>query len=310
MTGASGFVGRALLARLASDPLFDGRGLYRTSGSVADNGVPAIVVGDLSESPDFDAALRGVDVVIHTAARTHVVDEREHDPLAAYRKINVTGTLNIAKAAAVAGARRFVFLSSVKVNGESTPINRPFTEADPPAPLDFYGQSKWEAEQALWKLSAETGMEVVVLRPTLIYGQGVKGNLRRLIRLVERGLPLPLGAVANRRSMIGLDNLVSAILATATHPAAADRTFLVSDQDDLSTPDLLRAIATGLARPLALWPVPVSVLTAVGNLLGWRAEVDRLANSLLVDSTLLSTTLSWRPETSVTEGIRRMLRAG
>jgi nucleoside-diphosphate-sugar epimerase len=273
------------------------------------SGSSGLVVGDLSETVDFGGALHNVDVVVHTAARTHVLDDRDRDPLAAYRRINLTGTLNIARAAAMAGTGRFVFLSSIKVNGESTPIDRPFTEADPPAPLDAYGLTKWEAEQALQAISAETRMEVTVLRPPLIYGPGVKGNLRRLIRLVERGVPLPLAAVQNKRSMVGLDNLISAILATAVHPGAAGQTFLVSDGTDLSTPDLLRQIASGLDRRAPLWPMPVGLLRQFGSLAGRRAEVDRLVGSLVVDSTRLSRTLSWHPQTSVTEGIRRMVGA-
>jgi nucleoside-diphosphate-sugar epimerase len=307
VTGASGFVGQALVGALAANPGYSGRGLYRSAPSAIIDGIQGFTVGDLSETTEFGEALRGVDVVVHTAARTHVLDDREPHPLAAYRRINLTGTLNLARAAVAAGVKRLVFLSSIKVNGESTPIDRPFTEADEPLPLDAYGQTKWEAEQALWTLSAETGLEVVVLRPPLIYGPGVKGNLRRLIRLVERGVPLPLGAVHNRRSMIALDNLVSALLVASTHLAAAGETFLVSDQHDLSTVDLLQQISAGLGRRSALWPVPVGLLRQLGTLAGRQAEFNRLTGSLQVDSSKLSEQLGWRPGVSVAESIRRMV---
>jgi nucleoside-diphosphate-sugar epimerase len=309
VTGASGFVGGALLSALAAEPGVAVRGLYRSDPGTGPSGTSAVAVGDLGDAFELADAVTGVDVVIHAAARTHVLQDREAEPLAAYRKTNVAGTMNLARAAAKAGVRRFVYLSSIKVNGERTPIDRPLTEASPPSPEDAYGITKWEAEQALRELSKDTGLEVVVIRPPLVHGAGAKGNLDRLMRLVDRGVPLPLASVRNRRSMIGLDNLVSAIMAAAEHPAAAGKTFLVSDGDELSTPGLIRAIASGLNKSPRLWPCPPGLLAAAGSMLGRRDEVDRLTGSLVVDSSSIRNVLGWEPQTSAVEGVRAMAQA-
>lgn len=306
VTGASGFVGRALVEALAGDERFSCRARYRSPPSFQ---VPAeiFVAGDVAES--WDAALRGADMVVHTIARTHVLRETAPDALAEYRRVNVAGTTMLARRAAEAGVRRFVFLSSIKVNGESTPADRPFRETDAPAPIDAYGVSKLEAERALQALAEETGLEVVVLRPPLVYGPGVKGNLARLMRLVRARFPLPLGAVRNRRSMVGLDNLVSAIIACLVAQNAAGQTYLVSDQHDLSTAELVALMARSMEHRANLWPVPLLLLRLAGRLAGRSDEVQRLVGSLRVDSSRLSDELGWAPHVPVEEGIRRMVAA-
>ena len=309
VTGASGFVGRALVAALAADERFRVRAAYRTAPVLAPVGVEVAVAGEIDAAHGWNVALEGADAVVHTVARTHVLHETEADALAAYRRINVEGTLNLARAAAAAGVKRFVFLSSIKVNGEATPIGQSFGEADAPAPLDAYGVSKHEAEQALADLARSAGLEVVVLRPPLIYGPGVKGNLERLIRLVARGVPLPLGAVRNQRSMVGLDNLCSAIMTCLSHEAAAGRTYLVADGHDVSTPELIRVIGAAMGKKPSLWPVPVALLHLAGGLTGRANEVRRLTGSLQVDAGLISRELGWRPETSIEAGLRSMVEA-
>jgi nucleoside-diphosphate-sugar epimerase len=222
--------------------------------------------------------------------------------------VNVDGSRRLAEQAAAAGVRRLVYLSSIKVNGEQTVLRAPFLCSDTPAPQDAYGVSKWEAEQALWEVSAKTGLEVVVVRPPLVYGPGVKGNLARLLKLVRLGLPLPFSAVQNKRSLIGLDDLVDLLIRCVDHPAAAGQTFLVSDGEDLSTPDLLRHMAAAMNRSPRLFPVPVSLVRLAGSALGKRAEIDRLVGSLQIDSSHTRQVLGWIPPVSVEEGIRRMVQ--
>ena len=265
------------------------------------------MTGDLAEAPRLEEALWGADIVVHTAARAHVIKEHAADPLAAFRAINVTGTMNLARAAAAAGVPRFVYLSSIGVNGKSTPIDRPFTEADPPAPKDAYGLSKLEAERALWALCETSGLQAVMLRPPLVYGPGAKGNLLRLMQLVALGVPLPFGAIRNKRSMIGLGNLVTAIIAVLDHPAAIGNTFLVSDQNDISTPELLRALGDRMRRPMRLWPAPVGLLHAAGSLAGRRPEAERLTGSLRIDADPISRALGWRPTVPLEDGLRQMV---
>jgi nucleoside-diphosphate-sugar epimerase len=230
------------------------------------------------------------------------------DAVAAYEVVNVEGSRRLAEQAAAAGVQRLVYLSSIKVNGEQTALGAPFLRSDTPAPQDAYGVSKSEAEQALWEISAKTGLEIVVVRPPLVYGPGVKGNLARLLKLVRLGLPLPLGAVQNMRSLIGRDNLVDLLIRCVDHPEAAGQTFLVSDGEDLSTPDLIRHMATAMGRSARLFPVPVSLLRLAGGALGKRAEIDRLVGSSQIDSSHTRQVLSWAPPVSVQEGIRRMVQ--
>jgi len=257
-----------------------------------------------ADSVDWGKVLVGVSTVVHLAARVHVMHETETDPLTAFRAVNVGGTLKLARQAAAAGVKRFVFISSVKVNGESTSSGKAFTELDAPNPQDAYGQSKHEAEQGLRQLSADTGMEVVIIRPPLVYGPGVKANFAALMRAVQRGWPLPLGAVHNQRSLVALSNLVDFIVTCLTHPAAANQTFLVSDGEDLSTPDLIRRMARAMNRPARLLPVPVWALQAVALLLGKGDAVQRLCGNLQVDISKARKLLGWNPPVSVDEGLR------
>ena len=222
--------------------------------------------------------------------------------------MNTAATRRLASLAVQAGAKRFLFLSSIGVNGVFTSVSQRFNHCDEPNPLEDYAISKWEAEQALWEISAKTGLEVVVVRPPLVYGPSAKGNLARLLKLVRLGLPLPLGAVQNKRSLIGLDNLVDLLTRCVDHPAAAGQTFLVSDGEDLSTPDLLRHMAAAMGRSARLIPVPVPLLRLAGSALGKQVEIDRLVGSLQIDSSYARQVLGWTPPVSVQEGIRRMVQ--
>ena len=308
VTGASGFVGRALCAALLQRG-HAVRGAVRTTQAGLD-GVEQVVVGSIDGGTRWAGALGAVEVVVHLAARVHVMNDGAADPLAEFRKVNVEGTLNLARQAAAAGVRRFVFLSSVKVNGERTLSGQAFTESDPPAPQDAYGLSKHEAEQGLRQIAAETGMEVVIIRAPLVYGPGVKANFAALVRGVRRGWPLPLGAVRNRRSLVGLGNLVDFIVTCTTHPRAANQTFLVSDGQDLSTADLVRALARAAGVPARLPSVPVWALRGAAALLGKGDAVQRLCGNLQVDITKAREVLGWTPPVSVEEGLRQAVAGG
>ncbi|PYF99743.1 nucleoside-diphosphate-sugar epimerase [Thioalkalivibrio sp. ALE21] len=305
VTGASGFVGGAVVARLAADSRRVPVAGCRRSASVPE-GVELAVTPSLGPEADWSSALQGVEALVHAAARVHVMDEPEADPLEAFRRVNVAGTLRLARQAVEAGVRRFVFVSSVKVNGEETSTGQPFREADAPAPEDPYGVSKREAEDGLRALSAETGLEVVIIRPPLVYGPGVGANFGSLLRWVHKGVPLPLGAVTqNRRSLVALDNLVDLIVTCLDHPAAAGETFLVADGEDVSTAGLLRKVGDALERPARLVPVPVALLRVGTAVLGRREMARRLLGSLQVDATKARTLLGWTPPVSLDEGLRR-----
>jgi nucleoside-diphosphate-sugar epimerase len=302
VTGANGFVGRELDGELLRRGYLV-RGALRQFGSGASlvDGAEPVVVGTINAATDWKAALAGCDVVVHLAARVHVMHDKASDPLAEFREVNTEATLNLARQAAQAGVRRFVFISTIKVNGEGR--DEPYREADAPAPLDAYAISKWEAEQGLQRIAQETGLEVVILRPPLLYGPGVKANFQRLIQAVARGWPLPFGAVRNRRSLLYLGNFVDAIRLCVEHPGAAGQTFLLDDGEPVSTPDVARALARAMNRPARLLAVPVGVLQFVGTLLGKRAEVARLAGSLYVDSSAIRSRLGWKPPFSMEEGL-------
>lgn len=298
LTGAKGFVGSALALNLAR------KGLAFVT-------LPYSAKNDPGRQYERAANLfvsRGgspIGVVIHLAARVHVMQETHADPMAAFRLANVDSTLRLASQAAVAGVQRFVFMSSVKVNGESTPSGVPFSELDIPHPQDPYAVSKMEAEQGLRGIAAQTGMQVVIIRSPLVYGPGVKANFAALMRAVVRGVPLPLGAVRNLRGLVGLDNLVDFITLCAVHPAAANQTFLVSDGRDLSTPDLVRAMAHAAGKPARLVSVPVALLECSAALLGRRAAVQRLCSNLQLDTSKAHTLLGWVAPVSLEEGLRR-----
>jgi nucleoside-diphosphate-sugar epimerase len=298
VTGANGFIGRALCEALAAS----GRKVRKALRAVGPDDTNAIAVGNIGPGTDWDAALEGVGSVVHLAARTHVLRETAADPLAEYRRINVAATERLARAAAASGVRRLVFVSSVKIHGERTEV-RPFTEDDASHPEDAYGESKREAEQALARVATETGLQAVVLRPPLVYGPGVKGNFLRLMNLVARGVPLPLGAIANRRSLIYAGNLADAIIKALGTPQAAGRTYLVSDCEDVSTPDLVRALAQSLGVKPRLVPLPLAALRIAAALAGRRAEFARLAGSLQVDSSRIRRELDWRPRFTLARGL-------
>jgi nucleoside-diphosphate-sugar epimerase len=264
-----------------------------------------IAVGEVNGNTDWAEALQGQHVVVHTAARAHIMDDGAIDPLTEFRSVNVAGTLNFARQAARAGVQRFLFISSIKVNGEQTPLGGCFTADDAPAPEDSYGISKWEAEQGLQALAAETGMEVVIIRPPLVYGPGVKGNFASMIKLVEKGLPLPLGAIHNKRSLVALDNLVDLIITCIDHPAAANQVFLAGDGEDLSTTELLRGVARAMGKPSRLIPVPAGLLMAGATMLGKKAMAQRLLGSLQADISKARNLLGWAPPLSVEEGLKR-----
>jgi nucleoside-diphosphate-sugar epimerase len=291
VTGASGFVGKALCAELCmrNQPVTAVSREWLAPESIADS-------------------LRQCSTLVHLAARVHVMRDAAQDPLQEYRNTNVKGTLNLARHAAAVRVRRFVFISSVKVNGESTAPGHRFRPDDVPAPQDPYGISKMEAEQGLRQIAAETGMEVVIIRPPLVYGPGVKANFAALMRAVQRGWPLPLGAVHNQRSLVALDNLVDFIVTCTTHPAAANQTFLVSDGQDLSTTALVRGMAQAAGVPPRLLPVPVSLLRLAERLLGKADAIDRLCGNLQLDSSKARDLLGWVPPVSVEEGLRRAVR--
>lgn len=271
-------------------------------------GVEACRSPDLGPHADWREALREVDVVVHLAARVHVMREASSDPLAEFRRCNVAGTLRLAQQAAGAHVRRLIYLSSIKVNGESTAPGRPYTADDSPAPRDPYGVSKLEAERALQEVSATSRMETVIIRPPLVYGPGVKANFERMMRWLRRGIPLPLGAVRNRRSLLALDNLVDLIRVCLTHPAAADRVFLAADGEDLSTPDLLRRLGRALGVSPRLVPFPVPLLRAAGRLTGHSEVVERLCGSLQVSIASTRERLRWTPPVGVDVALERAAR--
>lgn len=300
VTGANGFIGRALCESLAAAGVPVRAAVRRPAPPVGEQ----TVVGDVGPDTEWGVALRGVEAVVHLAARVHVLRETIADPLAAFRQVNVAGTERLARGCAESGVRRLVYVSSIKVNGEAT-LARPFTEADPPAPEDAYGTSKLEAEQALRRVAAETGLDAVVVRPCLVYGPGVRGNLLRLLEVIARGIPLPLGSVRNRRSLIGVENLCDLLVRCIRHPAAAGETFLASDGRDLSTPELVRGLAAGLGRPARLVPVPVRVLEIAAKLSGRTDAFARACGSLQVDDAKARRLLDWSPPAPPEEALRR-----
>lgn len=299
VTGANGFVGRALLPMLAQAG-HAVRAAVRVDGDGwRPVGVDVVAVGDIGPATDWQAAVDGVEGVIHLAARAHVMRDSAADPLAEYRRVNVEGTRRLIAATRSAGVRRFVFVSSVKVNGERT-ADRPFSEADPPSPEDAYGLSKWEAERCL----ALCGMETAIVRPPLVYGPGVKGNFLRLLRFCDMALPLPLGAVRNARSLIYVGNLAAALVRVLEHPAASGRTFLVRDGEDVSVPQLVGRMADALGRPARLVPVPAALLRGAAAVVGRPGVVARLLDSLTVDDRRIRQALAWQPPFTMEEGLR------
>lgn len=298
VTGASGFVGAAVFRQLISEAQ-DTLPVYRKGHN------SGVAVGDINGSTDWGGALPSITHVIHTAARVHIMREMATDPLEEFRKVNVEGTLNLARQSVASEVKRFVFISSLKVNGEQTEPGMPFTEEDVSFSDDPYASSKYEAEVGLRKLAADTGMEVVIIRPPLVYGPGVKGNFLSLMRLVSMGLPLPFGKFDNRRSMISLVNMVHFIITCLHHPEAGNQTFLISDGEDLSVTQLLKKIASAMGRPSRLIPIPSFLLKMALSIVGKTSIADRLCGSLQVDITKARTLLGWSPVISVDEGFKQ-----
>ncbi len=303
VSGASGFVGSALIARLARDTRLAVRAAVRRTDWRAPPGVEAARVADLAADTDWRAALQGVGRLVHTAARVHVMLDRARDPLLEYRRSNVEGTLALARQAAAHGVRRFVFISSIKVNGESTVAGKPFHAHDTPQPADPYGVSKLEAEVGLREIASSSGMDLVIIRPPLVYGPGVGANFRKLMQWLRAGTPLPFGAIDNCRSLIGIDNLVDLIALSLEHPAAPGQVLLASDDEDVSTTSLMRRLGRHLKRRALLLPVPVAVLRLSGALTGKSATISRLCDSLQLDISATRSTLAWRPPMSLDEGL-------
>ena len=271
---------------------------------IADS-LEAVAIGEIDNQTDWSTEFVHIDCVIHCAARAHVMNETEADALAAYRAVNVDGTRRLAEQAVEMGVRRLIYLSSIKVNGEQTVPGERFNSFDNVFPEDPYGISKWEAEQALHEVSAKTGLEIVIIRPSLVYGPGVKGNFLSLLGWLKKGIPLPLGAIHNQRSLVGIDNLIDLIITCIDHPAAANQTFLVSDDEDLSTTELLRGMGHALGMPARLLPVPSSLLQFGANLLGKKDVAQRLFGNLQVDISKTKEILNWKPPVGVDEGLRK-----
>lgn len=302
VTGASGFVGQAVCAELRRRG-FQVRAVLRKPQAGFPEHEQAIVSA-LDGHTDWSAALSGVDAVIHLAARVHVMHDDAADPLAEFRRVNTAGTVHLARSAAAAGVRRLVYVSSIKVNGEETAGDRRYSEQDVPAPQDPYGLSKWEAEQALHQVADETGLEVSIVRPPLVYGPGVKGNFIQMMRIVARGWPLPLASVDNQRDLLYVGNLADALIVCTTHPQAAGQTYLLRDGEPVSTAELLRRLAAAQGVAARLLSFSPSLLRLAGKLTGRSAQVERLTGSLQVDDAKIRSELDWRPPYSMQQGLQ------
>jgi len=305
ITGVNGFVGKTLSDELVIKG-FNVNGTVRSVMSVDFPGaITKFVIKDIDSKTDWQNALESVDVVIHLAARVHVMKDTAIDALSEFRRVNVEGTLNLARQAVEAGVQRFIFISSIKVNGEGSILGQPYTPEDQPAPVDPYGISKREAEDGLRQLASETGMEVVIIRPPLVYGPGVKANFQSMMHWLDKGIPLPLGAIHNRRSLVSLDNLIDLIVTCIHHPAAANQIFIAGDGEDLSTTELLQRMAAGLGKKAWLIPVPSFILEWGARLVGKQAITQKLCGSLQVDISKARDLLDWKPPVSVDEALRK-----
>ena len=302
LTGANGFIGQHLGSYLLNQGYKVVAAVRQANSRLNFKPARVVPIGDIDANSEWSTALEGVDVVVHLAARVHVMQEQAADPLAAFRSINTIGTMRLAKQAVEKGVKRFIFLSSIKVNGEST-TTRPFSEQNQVTPIDPYAQSKWEAEQQLLDLVTHSGLEVCIIRPPLVYGPGVGGNFQRLLDLVARDWPLPLAKIHNRRSLVSIQNLCNFIELCTHHPKAAREVFLVSDGQDVSTPELIRLLANMMGTPCRLWPFPTGILALASKLSGQSGSWERLASSLRLDISKARNQLGWEPPLSLEQGL-------
>ena len=308
VTGASGFIGKSVCQTLSLSGR-SVRGIVRSINSSSKNtDVELVLIDDISKKTNWKNILDDVDSVIHCASRAHIINELEADPLKAYQLVNVEGTRQLVNQSIEAGIRRFIFLSSIGVLGAHTNERLPFSEKDYPNPTDNYSKSKLEAEKLLFDISNKTSLEVVVVRSPLVYGLNAKGNLFRFQKLLNYGIPLPLGSIKNKISLIGLDNLVNLLIHCIDHPEAKGKTFLASDGEDLSTTDFLRQIASNMDRPAYLFPFPIFLLKFIASIFGKKKEIIRLTRSFKIDSSYTSKILDWTPPVTISEGIRRMVK--
>ena len=307
ITGATGFIGRALSVKMLE------RG-WRVLGTYRRNllsanlpaGVEGLQIESIENCNEVESRLKGVDVVVHLAGRAHILNDNLNDNLGVFRRVNVAGTERLAQAAARADVKKFIFISSIKVNGESSPI--PYTEKSIPAPKDAYGVSKYEAEQALAKVSAQTGLKTVILRPPLVYGAGVKANFKTLIKIVASGLPLPFKSIHNRHSFIYLENLTEAIFTCIIHPRADGEIFLVSDGQDVAIPDLIKMVACAMNKKVVLFSLHPNILKALCRIAGKSESLKKLTGSLFIDSSKIRNLLGWNPTFTLAEGIRETVK--
>ncbi|MFD1260112.1 UDP-glucose 4-epimerase family protein [Entomomonas asaccharolytica] len=306
ITGATGFVGQAFVKKVLADNRYTPVITVRKP-LAQESQLQQFIVPDLAQPVDWSEALKNTNIVVHIAGRAHILKETATDPLQAFREVNVAATIQLAKQALEAGVKRFIFVSSIGVNGNHT--KQPFTEQDTANPEGNYAISKLEAEQALWQLTKDTPMELVIIRPPLVYGEGVKANFLSLIKWVYRGIPLPLGLVKNKRSFVNVDNLVDLLYRVMEHPKAADQVFLVADGEDLSTPQLLKAVAKAMNKSANLIPIPVSCLRLMATVVGKKNIARQLCDSLQVDISKAKTLLDWQPPFSVQQGLEKTVNA-
>lgn len=304
VTGATGFIGRSVIETLLNKRLHVLAAVRNEKNSLPED-VERLNYNILFSDGDILGQVTPVDYVIHLAARVHIMGDNSNDPLMAFRQVNVGGAINLAKQAAERGVKRFIFISSAKANGEYTETGKPFVESDKFVPSDPYGLSKYEAEQGLLEIARDTGMQVVIIRPPLVYGPGVKANFATMMNIVNKGFPLPFGAIHNQRSLVALDNLVSFIVHCIEHPKAANEIFLVSDGEDISTTELLKKVARSLDRKPCLIPVPVGMMKFIAKLVGKEDVANRLLGSLQVDSSKARDLLGWKPVTTMDEQLKK-----
>ncbi|EOW9219781.1 SDR family oxidoreductase [Vibrio cholerae] len=305
ITGSNGFLGSHIVERIKGKPL-----ILLDRGTVNKHPMCPFFQCEINSYHDYMKALQGCQTIIHCAARVHIMDDNEADPLTLYREVNTAGTVNLAKQAIDSGVKRFIFISSIKVNGEGTLVGSPFKTEDNHAPEDDYGLSKSEAEKQLVALAKDSGMEVVIIRPTIVYGPGVKANFASLMNLVSKGIPLPFGSITqNKRSLVSINNLVDLIVTCIDHPKAANQVFLVSDDHDVSTAEMVRELAIALDKPTWQLPVPIWCYKLFGKLFGKSDIVDRLTGSLQVDISHTKETLGWKPPQTLQEGFKQTAQA-